>query len=139
MEYRLVAAWILGAALMPAASGLAQSIDQLNTGAQGAQDVPQIGKPAAGDGLQIDLGNQNGTKSRVDQATGRDLCDPSVPEARRKAAGVSCPDHLKTNGTQKRSGLADDPLLRPKAEDLNKDFKSLDLGDEVPSTVILQQ
>lgn len=72
-----------------------------------------------------------------------DLCDPSVPESRRRAAGVDC-DRAEvqspppTTGRRPRAGTASDPLLTPRDPGTREGFKELDLGDDVPPTVILQ-
>lgn len=72
-----------------------------------------------------------------------DLCDPSVPEEKRRRAGVKCsgPEVQApppTPGLRPRVGSADDPLLTPSDRNAREGFKELDLGKDVPATVILQ-
>ncbi len=78
-------------------------------------------------------------KTRVEQPEGQDLCDPSVAEAVRRAAGVDCERQISTSEGKARPTIAEDPLLSPRDETLKGDFDDLNLGDDVPATVILQQ
>lgn len=127
-------AFALAGAMTPAAmaqggdTGGSLSLPEQIGGTTGgdAENVQQIA-PADGDGID------------VEQPTGRDLCDPNVPGAVRRAAGIDCQSDLATDGTRPRTGIANDPLLTPRNETLKDDFDSLGLGDDVPVTVILQQ
>ena len=143
----------------------AQAVDQLNTGQgdnnasqieiQGGTGQPgdeslqikprgsgeaelQIGTPdSSGSGQeQINSGNQGGVA--VDQPKGQDLCDPSVPAWKRRAAGVNCDKQIQVQQNTANPGLTNDPLLTPREKTVGDEFESLDLGDDVPSTVILQ-
>jgi len=130
-------AFALAGAMTPAA--MAQGGD---TG--GSLDVPeQIGGTRGGDStFQIETGLVPLTteeKTRVDQPEGRDLCDPSVPDSARRAAGVDCEREIPADGGKARPTLAEDPLLTPRDKTLKGDFEDLGLGDDVPATVILQQ
>jgi hypothetical protein len=113
-------------------------------GTGGALSVPeQIGAPKDDHTLQIQIAPAPSAaeeKTRVDQTRGgRDLCDPSVSDAERARAGVECDGELSVNGETAPPGLAEDPLLKPRDDAVEGDFKGLDLGDDVPPTVILQQ
>lgn len=111
-------------------------------------DLPeQIGTPQAGGADQIrieEIGpGDAGNPVTVEQSEGgHDLCDPSVSEATRRRAGVDCsaPETAGRGAAgAPRTGTVDDPLLRPRDDDQRRQFESLDLGDDVPATVILQQ
>lgn len=101
----------------------------------------QIGAPSNGDDFQIETApSEPREKTMVDQTNGgRDLCDPSVSDAERARAGVDCESEISVNGDDGDGGIASDPLLAPRADDLKDELKSLDLGDDVPATIILQQ
>lgn len=131
------------------ASGTSSEIDvptQIIQGNNGAVSgagtgMDQISMPG---GLQIEeISPESGVAAtRVEQSGGgRDLCDPSVSDATRRRYGVDCGEISAPGdgGTGKPvAGIAHDPLLQPRDEDMRKDFESLDLGDDVPATVILQ-
>ncbi len=89
--------------------------------------------------LQIQSGSGEQTGVAVDQPKGRDLCDPSVSARKRRAAGVDCDSQIKANGHPATTATAKDPLLAPQEKTVGQEFQDLDLGDDVPSTVILQQ
>ncbi len=129
-------AFALAGAMTPAA--MAQGGD---TG--GSLDVPeQIGGTGGDSTFQIETGMAPlapEEKTRVDQPEGRDLCDPSVPDSARRAAGVDCEREISADGGRARPALAQDPLLTPRDKTLKSDFEDLGLGDDVPATVILQQ
>jgi hypothetical protein len=127
-------AFALAAAMTPAA--MAQGGD---TG--GSLSVPeQIGGTTGGDAESVQqIAPADGGGIDVEQPTGRDLCDPSVPDSARRAAGVDCEREIPADAGRARPALADDPLLTPRDETLKDDFQGLDLGDDVPATVILQQ
>lgn len=83
-----------------------------------------------------------GDPTQAMQSGGSDLCDPSAdPEARRRA-GIDCE---AITAEEKRAAQAatppstpQDPLLRPGSRE-QRAFESLDLGEGVPSTVILNR
>lgn len=152
------------ATLIGAAFAAAQAVDQLSTGSKnggtsqiqiqgstgGASDegLQITPKTQGSTDLQINTGNigqgelqinkGNGGNVAVEQPEGRDLCDPSVSKKQRRAAGVDCSARIKAP-TPGHTGLAQDSLLTPQQKDVGDEFESLDLGDDVPSTVILQQ
>jgi hypothetical protein len=127
-------AFALAGAMTPAA--MAQGSD---TG--GSLSVPeQIGGTTSGDAENVQqIAPADGGGIDVEQPTGRDLCDPSVPDSARRAAGVDCEREIPADAGRARPALADDPLLTPRDETLKDDFQGLDLGDDVPATVILHQ
>ncbi len=128
------------ATILLGAVAFAQTIDQLNPGASGSAELDQLGtadRRGAENVLQIAPAAGGGID--VEQPTGRDLCDPNVPGAVRRAAGIDCQSDLATDGMQPRTGIANDPLLTPRDKTFKDDFDSLGLGDDVPATVILQQ
>jgi len=114
-------------------------------GTGGSLSVPdQIGGGTTGNGttFQIETGPAPiapDEKTRIDQPEGQDLCDPSVPDSARRAAGVDCERGIPVDAGEARPALAKDPLLTPRDETLKGDFDDLNLGDDVPATVILQQ
>ncbi len=140
MHRRIISSFlvlVLAGAMTPAA--MAQGGD---TG--GSLTVPeQIGGTTGGNStFQIETGLVPLTpdeKTRIDQPEGRDLCDPSVPDSARRAAGVDCEREIPADAGRARPALAEDPLLTPRDKTLKGDFKDLGLGDDVPATVILQQ
>lgn len=87
----------------------------------------------------------NGDPTQIQQSGGSDLCDPSAdPEARRRA-GIDCEalaadEKRAAQAAQAATphGAPADPLLRPGSRE-QRAFESLDLGEGVPSTVILNQ
>ena len=100
----------------------------------------QIGGTTGGDARNVQqIAPADGGGIDVEQPTGRDLCDPNVPGAQRRAAGIDCKIDLATDGLRPRTGIANDPLLAPRNKTLKDDFDSLGLGDDIPATVILQQ
>ena len=141
------------ATIVLGAAAFAQTIDQLNPGAPGSAELDQL-SPGASGSAELDqlntidrrdaeeipqIGRANGGGIGIAQPTGRDLCDPSVAEAVRRAAGVNCQSNLATNGTRPRTGIANDPLLTPPDQRMRDAFDALGLGDDIPATVILQQ
>lgn len=136
---------IIGPCLALALAGAAvPAATAQGTGTGGSLSVPeQIGGPAGDSGFQLDIAPATEPpkdKTRVDQTVGgRDLCDPSVSEAERARAGVDCESELRVDGEPNETGLASDPLLTPDNKVLDEQRKSLGLGRDVPSTVILQQ
>ncbi|MEM7498290.1 MAG: hypothetical protein AAF371_09905 [Pseudomonadota bacterium] len=73
---------------------------------------------------------------------GRDLGGPDVSDATRKRLGIDCDALIGPDGKPRpagRVGTRSDPLLTPRDEDARRDFDALELGDDVPPTVILQQ
>ncbi len=118
----------------------AQTIEQLNLGASGSAALDQLGTADRRDAEDVpQIAPANGGGIGVEQPTGRDLCDPSVPDSVRRAAGVDCEREIPADGGKARPALAQDPLLTPRDETLKGDFEGLGLGDDVPATVILQQ
>lgn len=117
----------------------AEEVQQVGaTDRRDAEEVQQI-TPSTGGKVLIDpAAGQASRSAAVQQSGGRDLCDPSVPDSVRKAAGVDCSRQISIE-RRATTGLADDPLLRPRREDLDQGFDALGLGKDVPATVILQQ
>ena len=127
------------AAILLGTVAFAQTIDQLNPGASGSATLEQLGTTDRRDAEDIpQIAPANGGGIDVEQPTGRDLCDPHVPAAVRRAAGIDCQSDLRADGMRRRTGAANDPLLTPRDKTLKDDFDSLGLGDDVPATVILQ-
>jgi D-alanyl-D-alanine carboxypeptidase len=128
------------ATILLGAVAFAQTIDQLNPGASGSAALDQLGTIDRRDAEDVQqIAPASGGGIDVEQPTGRDLCDPQVSEAMRRAAGIDCQSDLRTDGMRPRTGIANDPLLTPRDKTLKDDFNSLGLGDDVPATVILQQ
>jgi hypothetical protein len=106
------------------------AIDELESAAE---------DPVGMEGLGLD-----GTRdpARVEQPRDpRDLCDPSVPQSVRDGLGIDCealglplPDAPRA-----RPGTARDPLLTPRDRKARDRFEALELGDDVPPTILLQK
>ena len=138
--HRMIICSCLAFALAGAATPAAMAQGSATGGSLSVPD--QIGVPTDGPDFQIDIGPAQiapEDKTRVDQPKGRDLCDPSVPESARRAAGVDCERGIPVDAGEARPALAEDPLLTPRDETLKGEFEDLDLGDDVPATIILQQ
>ncbi len=117
----------------------AQTIDQLDPGASGSAEFDQLNTIDRRDAEEVhQIAPADGGGIGIAQPTGRDLCDPSVAAAVRRAAGVNCQSDLAANGIRPRTGIANDPLLTPRDKRMRDSFDSLGLGDDVPATVILQ-
>ncbi len=101
----------------------------------GDQIATQNGDPTL---IESISGDASGGVDVEQTAGGRDLCDPSVSEATRRAAGVDCSARVEIGGPAPRAGLAKDPLLQPNNPEIKRDIEDLGLGDDVPATVILQ-
>jgi len=113
-----------------------------------ALDVPeQIAPDTGGDRTRIEEipSQDGGDPIRAEQFVGgRDLCDPSVSEAERRRHGVDCEaiERREREGLpprQGQAGTADDPLLQPRDREAREEFDALELGDDVPATIILQK
>lgn len=116
------------------------AVDQLApANGQAAPDVGQISAPNGDDAARIEEIGPGDVDVSVEQPQGRDLCDPSVSEAQRRAAGVDCTRKVVRGAPPPRTGTAEDPLLTPRDQEMREGFQSLDLGDDVPPTVILQR
>lgn len=149
----LAAVAVLASAPQAVAQGSKTEVDQVSrTDRRDAEEVPQLGlsqdreaaeevrqiAPGQGSKVLIDpLAGQLPKSATVNQSGGRDLCDPTVSEAERRRAGVDCSERIRIE-RKAVTGLAEDPLLQP-PEDFEDGFDALDLGDDVPATVILQQ
>lgn len=96
--------------------------------------------PVRMEGLRIDGA---GDPTRVEQPRdARDLCDPSVPQSVRDRLGIDCEAlgrPLPDAAARPRTGSARDPLLTPRDREAREQFEDLELGDDVPATIILQQ
>lgn len=102
------------------------------------KEVEQIAPLDGGDAIRVEeIAPTTGVG--VEQAHGRDLCDPSVSPAERLAAGVDCERIMESTDAERRFLPAPDPLLQPRREDLREEFDALGLDEDVPATVILQQ
>jgi len=127
------------ATIVLGAVAFAQTIDQLNPGASGSAELDQLNTTDRRDAKEVpQIAPADGGGIGIAQPTGRDLCDPSVAEAVRRAAGVNCQSNLATNGIRPRTGIANDPRLTPRDQKMRDAFDALGLGDDVPATVILQ-
>lgn len=106
------------------------------------KEVEQIAPLEGGDAIRVDEIAPTtgvGVGVGVEQAGGRDLCDPSVSPAQRLAAGVDCERSIEATDAEQQGGRPPNSLLEPRGEDLKEEFDALDLGEDVPATFILQQ
>jgi len=139
-----VAAWL-------AATGISALADALDVPEQIApQGSADIGDgsiaPPPDDQIRVDeigAGDASDPVSVEQSQEGRDLCDPSVSDATRARYGVDCEaldarERANVPGTAPAVGTASDPLLQPRDKDARDNFEDLNLGDDVPATVILQ-
>lgn len=135
--------WLSASAalLLAAGCGSAQTVNQLPTvERRAAEEVEQIAPRDGADAARIEeIPVEDRPGLAIEQPQGRDLCDPSVSEAQRRAAGVDCSERALRTAPRPRAGTTQDPLLQPRDRALREGFEALDLGDDVPPTVILQQ
>lgn len=98
-------------------------------------DVPeQIGASDPSVGVQMISPDDVGDRARVQQSGGRDLCGPTVSDEERLRLGVDC-QALK----ERERALGETEAERPDYKNTLDNIDTLNLGEDVPATVILQQ
>ncbi|MEL6768819.1 MAG: hypothetical protein AAFP17_16675 [Pseudomonadota bacterium] len=131
-----------------AASALAQNgldlPDQIGTSDRsvGIEEIlPDAAAPGEKVRIETITPEVDGTAAEQTEG-GRDLCGPETSDAERRRLGIDCDALIRMqrhSGEAPEIGTARDPLLTPRDDEARRDFDALDLGRDVPATVILQQ
>lgn len=114
---------------------------QINTGAGPTNvSVQQLATPGEQPTTALEnITAEQSEKLPLEQPDGRDLCDPAYHSAAAKRAGLNCQSYLDVapSASLRSDTEPENPDRRNEA--LQKSLRSLDLGDDVPPTFILQR